>query len=183
MAEVKTEEKISVIIKKPGSRTVEKKIGTSLKDYQDAVGGYIESIPMPGEDEIDIIVNDMGKLNGMEKTLSLPEYGDIICGPAVFVGVDDKSCTWRGLTDEEKVRVKDYIKRNTIPELVIDTDGDKSIICDASDEYKKFTSELEAWEKSKKTKQKIMEWIALHPGIQKEIAEFLEENGCNIKDI
>lgn len=111
---MKTKELVKVITKQPGKEPEIKEIGTSLEDYQNEVKGYIESIPFPGEDTIDIILNDMGKVNGMDENIIVPEYGDILMGPLVFIGVDTDAYQWRSLTNKEINIVLDYIKHNKI---------------------------------------------------------------------
>lgn len=108
------EQLVKVIVKQPGQEPELKEIGSSLADYQAEVKGYIESIPLPGKDSIDIIINDLGKLNGMKKNIVLPEYGDILMGPVVFIGVNEKDGMWRSLTDNESNIVLNYIKNNQI---------------------------------------------------------------------
>lgn len=115
MTKVKIEKpKIKVIVKAPGKEPELKEIGTSLEDYQAEVSGYIESIPFPGEETIDIILNEMGKLNGMDENIIVPEYGDILMGPLVFIGVNADAYQWCSLTDKEINIVLNYIKHNKI---------------------------------------------------------------------
>lgn len=105
---------IKVLVKEPGKNPMLKEIGTSLEDYQKEVRGYIESIPFPGMDDVDIIINDMGKLNGMEMNIAVPEYGDIIMGPMVIIGVDEKECTWTSIPEDRIDEVCNYLLKNMI---------------------------------------------------------------------
>lgn len=111
MAVVLEREMVKVIVKEVGKPAVIKEIGTTLKDYQNEVLGDIESIPFPGRDDIDIVINDMGKLNGMQPNLLIPEYGDIIMGRFFVIGVDEKECTWKSLTEEQAEEVLNYIEK------------------------------------------------------------------------
>lgn len=104
-------EKVKVIVKEVGKPAVIKEIGTTLPEYRKEVLGNIESIPFPGRDDIDIIVNDMGKLNGMEPNLLIPEYGDIIMGRFFVIGVDEKKCVWTSITEEQAEEVLKYIEK------------------------------------------------------------------------
>lgn len=78
------------------------------------VKGYIEVVPS-GIDNIVIICNEEGKLNGMKKNFTLlvddgdelVPSDDCISGPALFVGV--KGDEFRSLTPEEIVMVDSYI--------------------------------------------------------------------------
>ena len=92
---------IKAVVKEPGKAPVVMEVDNSLRGYQKLVNGYIESIPFPGyEDDIDIVINDEGKVLGLEPNIFVREYKDIFCGTLVVVGVTPE-LTWRGLTDEE----------------------------------------------------------------------------------
>lgn len=186
MAKEKEKKKIIVMIKEPGKPVVEKEIEEGLESYQAEVRGDIESIPMPGEDTIDIIVNDMGKLTGMLKNLVVPEYGDILMGPIVFIGVDPTECAWCSLTKEEKMKVEAYVAINHCPYGIIeDSDGDRPTLTATmtEDDFYKIMEDKRKEETREKTIQKIMEWIHLHPGINEEIKEYLVKNGYRIEEI
>lgn len=75
---------LKVIIKKPGHMPQETEIENSLKALQALVDGYIEHVNV--NEKIGMIINEEGKLNGMEE--NFPFRGDTIVGPAVFVGYD-----------------------------------------------------------------------------------------------
>lgn len=102
-------EMIKVIVKEPGKKAYTKYIGTGLRDYQMEVRGNIESIPFPGKDEIDIVINDMGKLNGMLPNFVIPEYGDIIMGPAFVTGVDPHNCLWCSVPNDKIEELCEYV--------------------------------------------------------------------------
>lgn len=104
-------EMVKVIVKEVGKPAVIKEIGTKLQDYKNEVLGDIESIPFPGRDDIDIVVNDMGKLNGMKPNLLIPEYGDIIMGRFFVIGVDERNCSWKSITEEQAEEVLEYIEK------------------------------------------------------------------------
>lgn len=110
-------EKVKVIVKEVGKPAVIKEIGTTLQDYKNEVLGNIESIPFPGRDDIDIIVNDMGKLNGMEPNLLIPEYGDIIMGRFFVIGVDEKDLCWKSITEEQAEEVLNYIEKHDFTKI------------------------------------------------------------------
>lgn len=86
----------------------------SLKGYRKAVDGYIEAIPLPGmEDQIDIVLNDEGKLRGLEPNIVIPEYSDIVVGTIVVVGITS-DFSWRSLTQDEIDYATDYLKNYSI---------------------------------------------------------------------
>ena len=111
MTLVLEKEKVKVIVKEVGKQAVIREIGTTLKDYQNEVLGDIESIPFPGRDDVDIVINDMGKLNGMQPNLLIPEYSDIIMGRFFVIGVDEKKCVWESITEEQAEEVLKYIEK------------------------------------------------------------------------
>jgi hypothetical protein len=73
--------------------------GASLRTLQEAVGGYIEALPLPefikGSDRATCYINEEGKLeglpfNGRATDFLVPGvglfWGDVIVGPMVVVG-------------------------------------------------------------------------------------------------
>lgn len=92
---------ITAVVKEPGKQARVQDISNTLRGYQKLVGGYIESIPMPGmEDEIDIIMNDDGKALHLPDNIEISEYRTTFVGTLVAVGVAP-DLTWRSLTDDE----------------------------------------------------------------------------------
>lgn len=92
---------IKAIYKYPGEAPQVVEHLNTLRGYQKVVEGYIESVPFPGrEDNMDIVMNDEGKILKQESNIFCPEYKDIFVGPLVIVGVTE-DLTWRGLTDDE----------------------------------------------------------------------------------
>ena len=75
---------IEVIMVEPGKEAVMMSIGDDLESMQKAVGGMIEEY-MPYEDDIAIICNEEGKINGLPLNREIKdEQGrvmDIIAGP------------------------------------------------------------------------------------------------------
>ncbi len=96
------EDSIKVVTKLPGQdESIELKFSNTLRGYQTFVEGYIESVPFPGkEDDMDIVMNDEGKILKQDPNIYSPEYKDYFVGPIVAVGVTPE-LTWRSLTDEE----------------------------------------------------------------------------------
>lgn len=77
-------ERISVIFIQPNKKPHLVEIGTSLNDMQAVVGGDIEEY-MPFEDEVALICNEEGKVNGLPLNRAVYEEQthemiDIICG-------------------------------------------------------------------------------------------------------
>lgn len=75
--------KISVIIKQPGRVPYKTAISPTLKNLQQTVGGYIETVTI-AEDAV-IICNEEGRLLGMPHNCNV--MGIDFVGPIVFAGV------------------------------------------------------------------------------------------------
>ncbi len=80
----KLKHKIKVIMCEPGRVAKYTEIGTELEDLQRAVGGMIEAY-YPFEEQVCIVCNDEGKINGMLPNRSVRDEDgniqDIIFGP------------------------------------------------------------------------------------------------------
>ena len=76
---------IKVYIKEPGRPLRQQTVKNTLEELQSLVGGYIEFVPLWREQGRGFLVNEEGKLRGLDVNFW---YGDdYICGPAVFLGV------------------------------------------------------------------------------------------------
>jgi hypothetical protein len=75
---------IEVIMVEPGKEAVMMSLGDDLESMQRAVGGLIEEY-MPYEDDIAIICNEEGKINGLPPNRAITDENgrvmDIIAGP------------------------------------------------------------------------------------------------------
>lgn len=82
--------KVKVIIKRPDEEYGHvSNISSTLKNLQKTVGGYIETVQVTGKDVI--LVNEEGKLLGLEKNLRLhgdTVYSETLCGTIVVIGTD-----------------------------------------------------------------------------------------------
>lgn len=81
--------KISVIIKQPGRVPYKTAISPTLKNLQQTVGGYIETVTI-AEDAV-IICNEEGRLLGMPYNCNV--VGIDFVGPIVFAGVSGEDFT------------------------------------------------------------------------------------------
>ena len=113
MSEIKT---LHVLCVEPGKTPEEKEIGADLKSLQAEVGGLIECVYM--DDGAIIVVNEEGKLNGMEMNRRLGD--DIICGP-FFLVRDDTEGDFASLTDQQ---VEQYSEAFAQPEQFADYEPD-----------------------------------------------------------
>jgi hypothetical protein len=93
--------------------------GDSLRTLQEAVGGFIEALPLPefitGADGATCYINEEGKLeglpfNGRATDFLVPGvglfWGDAIVGPMVVVGFDPTSGEHRDIPPAVEARVR-----------------------------------------------------------------------------
>ena len=106
---------VRVLIKEPGKEPYEKEIEDKLSVLQGIVGGYIECVEMPGVRNVDLYVNEEGKLNKLPGNFWLPEYEDCACGTVYMVGFDPDSGENISLTDNQIKKCKAYCKTYELP--------------------------------------------------------------------
>ena len=85
--------KIKILKIEPGKKPEIKEIEDGLKSLQDEVQGDIEAV-YPFDDNVGIICNEEGKINGMALNRALYDDGemyDIIAGPFLVVGLTEDS--------------------------------------------------------------------------------------------
>lgn len=96
-------------------------IDSSLKSLQEAVGGYIEAI-YPWEDEVALICNEEGKLEGLPLNRTLyDERGhmyDIVAGTFLLVGL-----THDNFGDLSADLTRKYMKEFECPESFVNLNG------------------------------------------------------------
>ena len=84
---------MDVLLVKPGMYPQAVQIGSELKDLQKAVGGDIEAV-YPFNEEVALVVNDEGKINGSELNRALRDDNgqiyDIIAGDFLVVGLGEE---------------------------------------------------------------------------------------------
>lgn len=110
-------EKIKVVLLEPNKLARVAEIGTSLEDLQKIVGGCIETF-YPFEDDICIVCNDEGKINGMPLNRGVYEKDntliDILAGP-VFIC----DCSTPSFKSLPKEKLDKYMKLFKYPERFI----------------------------------------------------------------
>lgn len=82
-----------------------------LETWQKIVDGYIEIIRLPVDEDICIILNEEGKLLGLEPNILLPEYQDMLMGNIVFAADNGKG-GFKDLSDKQIATVLNYIDDN-----------------------------------------------------------------------
>ena len=95
-------ETMHVLLVEPDKHPRQVEIGTKLEDLQAAVGGFIEAT-YPFEDEVALIMNEEGKLNGLPLNRALRdesgEIYDIVAGSFLVVGLTEDN--FGSLTPEQ----------------------------------------------------------------------------------
>ena len=113
---------ITVIMVEPNQEARITEIDSSLESMQNIVGGYIEEY-MPFEDEVAIICNEEGKINGMPLNRAIYEnngkISDIIAGPFILCYSPLESGTLQSMPD--KLQEK-YLNQFKNPEKFYKTD-------------------------------------------------------------
>lgn len=87
-------------------------INNTLEDKQKIVGGYIECAYLPNDEEVVIICNEEGKINGLQLNRDIGH--DIIAGPFLIVGDDYENGNFKSLTDEQIMKYKIKFGKNSI---------------------------------------------------------------------
>lgn len=119
---------IRVIVCRPGERAEVMEIGETLEAMQEVVGGYIEEyMPFTGEDpredDIAIICNSEGKLNGMTPSRAIEDEDghvkDIIAGPFFICFAPLDSDTFESFPPDLEEK---YLRKFELPERFYLTD-------------------------------------------------------------
>ena len=121
------EEKIKVIMLQPGKLAKAVEIDASLEGMQRAVGGGLIEPVYPFDEEVCLVCNEEGKINGMRPNRALydedHEMIDIICGPAFIC--DCRGENFGSLSDTQ---LEKYGKQFKFPETFFRTgDGIKAV--------------------------------------------------------
>lgn len=132
-------ERIEVIFVQPMKPPEIRQISDELSAMQELVGGYIEEY-MPFEDDVAIVCNEEGKINGMQLNRGI--YGedgqlmDIIAGPFFIAYAPIESEKFLSMPDELKAKYEGKFRE---PEQFFRTrDGIKAIKIGAADkEYER----------------------------------------------
>lgn len=160
MLEATLKNTIKAIVKQPNKAPEVREIENSLREYQTLVKGYIESVPMPTmQDDVDIVMNDEGKMLHLDANIYAPEYDDTFVGTLVVVGVT-KDLTWRGLTDKEIEKATQYLTAHAC-------EDEEETTCD----------------KKHETAVCILDWLADHEQAEEDLKAYLHRHGYDLRDI
>ncbi len=84
---------VTMLLVEPGEHPKVVEMGTELEDLQKGVGGYIETV-YPFDDNVGLIVNEEGKINGLPLNRALrdenQEVCDIIAGSFLITGITEE---------------------------------------------------------------------------------------------
>lgn len=121
-----------VVVIEPEKHPEEREINGGLEAMQALVGGYIQAI-YPFEDEVALVCNDEGKLQGLPLNRALRDADgklyDIISGTFFLCAAPPDSDNFQSLTDEQ---VAKYKRRFHAPEAFLNLGG--QILCIPMDE-------------------------------------------------
>lgn len=114
--------KITVLVKQPGKAARVTEVENSLEGFRSVVGDGLEEIPLDYDvllshiPDICAFCNDEGKSNNMKANFLIGNLFngcyDVICGPAVFAGVEDEDTV--SLTEKQISMIKKAIKANEV---------------------------------------------------------------------
>lgn len=111
----KQDKLIRVLIKEPYREPYIKEIEDTLEAKQMIVGGLIECVEMPDVKNVDIYVNEEGKLDHLPGNFWLPEYEDCTVGTCFLIGFNPEDGENVSITDKQIEKCKKYIKTFEIP--------------------------------------------------------------------
>ena len=106
------EKRIRCLLVEPHDLPKEIEIDNTLEAKQKIVGGYIECVYLPNDEEVVIICNEEGKINGLKLNRDIGH--DIIAGPFLIVGDDYENGNFKSLTDEQIMKYKIRFGKNSI---------------------------------------------------------------------
>ena len=121
------EETIKVIMLQPGKLAKTVEIDASLEGMQQAVGGGLIEPVYIFDEEVCLVCNEEGKINGMRPNRALYDEGhemiDIICGPAFIC-----DCSGENFGSLSDAQLEKYGKQFKFPETFFRTgDGIKAV--------------------------------------------------------
>ena len=107
-------ERIKGLLVEPYELPKEIEIDNTLEAKQELVGGYIECVYLPNDDNVVLICNEEGKINGMKLNRDIGH--DIIAGPFLILGDDYENGDFKSLTDNQILKYKMRFDKNSIIE-------------------------------------------------------------------
>ena len=105
-------DKIKCLLVEPYELPKEIIIDNTLEAKQKIVGGDIECVYLQSNDDVVLICNEEGKINGMKLNREIGY--DIIAGPFLVVGDDYENGEFKSLTSNQLLKYKMYFDENSI---------------------------------------------------------------------
>lgn len=105
-------EKLKCLLIEPNELPKRISVDNTLEAKQQLVGGLIEVTYLLKDDEVCIICNEEGKINGLP--LNRIVGPDIIAGPFLIVGDDYENCDFKSLTEEQMTKYEKYFDKESI---------------------------------------------------------------------
>lgn len=105
-------EKVQCLLIEPYKLPKLIEIENTLKAKQKIVGGYIEVVYLQNDNDVLLICNEEGKINGLKLNRDIGY--DIIAGPFLVVGNDYENGGFKSLTEEQIVKYKIRFDENSI---------------------------------------------------------------------
>ena len=105
-------DKIKCLLVEPYELPKEIIIDNTLEAKQKIVGGDIECVYLQNNDDVVLICNEEGKINGMKLNREIGY--DIIAGPFLVVGDDYENGEFKSLTSNQLLKYKIYFDENSI---------------------------------------------------------------------
>ena len=106
------DKRIRCLLVEPHDLPKEIEIDNTLEAKQKIVGGYIECAYLPNDEEVVIICNEEGKINGLKLNRDIGH--DIIAGPFLIVGDDYENGGYKSLTSEQILNYKIRFDKHSI---------------------------------------------------------------------
>ena len=118
--------KMKVIVLEPMKEAYLAEIENDLSGMQKVIGGYIQGI-YPFEEEVCLVVNEEGKINGLPLNRALFDDSgkvyDIIAGTAFICGCSEDSFASRSQEHQEK-----FLAKFKYPETFVSMNGEIVVI-------------------------------------------------------
>ncbi len=108
------ENKLKCLLVKPYKLPEVIEIDNTLEAKQELVGGYIECVYLPNDNNVVLICNEEGKINGMKLNRDIGH--DIIAGPFLIVGDDYENGDFKSLTEDQILKYKMRFDKHSIIE-------------------------------------------------------------------
>jgi hypothetical protein len=105
---------IRVVTKRPNEDAKVETIDNVYTTFHDFCEGIIDMTNHPKDDNVSIVCNDEGLINGMEANIVMPEREGVLAGPIIMCGYDPENGNSISLTEKQEKMCLAYCKRNQL---------------------------------------------------------------------